>query len=257
MTAPGRPNKVNAGTLYVFAHQFYWDFRRIDEGTVRWWFDRKKFQQLTDGLDDGSLIDNEDRARYRQRVDEEIRTGGLDPFQREQRLRDIEDAEKFGRHDWYSRAAAEEARREIKIPGEPDVIKVLLNPNSTPEQVREVCKDAVMTRIFEVESGVREAEVAAWPISFGSMFPTYLSQYAEEYVAALRDPRFPRCDISMRPSSRLKQLWFLSRALAGALFGVKTRTAINLVGSMRPEQMFYESRSGKPARKQRKSRHKL
>src|SRR5205823_14793652 len=94
----------------------------------------------------------------------------------------------------------------------------------------------------------------AWPIAVGSTFPGYLSQHAEQYVAALRDARFPRCDVSSRPSTRLKQFWFLSRALAGALFEVRTRTAINLVGSLRPEQIFRQSREAKPSRK-RKPKH--
>lgn len=80
-----------------------------------------------------------------------------------------------------------------------------------------------------------------------------MSQFAEEFVEAKRDPRYPR---SNRPSNQLKQLWFLSRALAGAVYGVKTRTAINLVGSMRPERVFHESRDGKPARKRGRQRLK-
>ncbi len=132
---------------------------------------------------------------------------------------------------------------------------MLLDPSTTPEQVRQLCKDAFMTRMLEVQPGVsKEVEVSAWPISAGSVLPTYLSQYAEQFVAALRDPRFPHCDVSTRPSTRLKQFWFLSRALAGALFGVTTRTAINLVGSMRPEEMFHESRDGKPARRRMRKR---
>src|SRR6185312_10922401 len=31
----GRPTQADPGTLYVFAHQFYWGFKAIDEGTVR------------------------------------------------------------------------------------------------------------------------------------------------------------------------------------------------------------------------------
>jgi hypothetical protein len=70
----------------------------------------------------------------------------------------------------------------------------------------------------------------------------------------LKDPRFPRCDVKLRPTNRLKQFWFLSRALAGAAFGYRTRTSINLVGSLRPEQTFEESHAAKPVRRQRKLR---
>src|SRR5579872_3091782 len=189
MTA-GRPQKADSGSVYAFAHQFYWSFRRLAEGSVRWRLDEKKYKGLIEVFGDArSLV----------------------------------------QRDWYLRQAAIEAQKEIKLPGEPDVIKVLLDPNTTPEQIREVCKDAVMPRTVTIGSETRIVEVSAWPIPSGDPFPTYLAQFAEQYVDALSDPRFPRSD---RPSSRLKQFWFLSRALAGALYGISPRTAINLVGSM-------------------------
>jgi hypothetical protein len=253
----GRPSKADPGSLYVFAHQFYWHFRLLADGKARWRFDEEKFQQLTEGLEDIALVDDEDRKRHQQIVDEEIRTGRLEASRREERLVDIADSELLVRRESYRREATQEARIKIKVPGEPDVIKLLLDPNTIPEQVREICKEALMIRTLEVAPGVmKDVEVPAWPIPVGSPLPTYLSQYAEQYVEALRDPRFPRCDISIRPSNRLKQFWFLSRALAGAVFGVTTRTAINLVGSLRPEEIFEESRDAKPARKRVRRKYK-
>ena len=238
--------------MYAFAHQFYWDFRRLAEGTRRWRFDAKKYQQLTEGLDGIQLIDDEDRARHQQIVDEEIRTERLAPSQREERLRDIEGSELLVRRMSYRQEAAAEAEKEIKVPGEEDVVNVLLDRNTTPEQIRELCKEAFMTRMFMG----REIEVLAWPLPPGSPLADYLSQYAEQFVAALRHPRFPACDVSNRPSTRLKQFWFLARALAGALFGVSTRTAINLVGSLRPEETFKASRDAKPERKRMRRKYK-
>ena len=151
------------------------------------------------------------------------------------------------------RDAAEDSRRRLKIPGEPEIFEALLKAE-TPEQIREICDDAFVMRPSVVAPG-REVRVANWPISGGSTLPMYLTQHAREFLAAKSDPRFPR---SSRSSSRLKQIWFLSRALAGALHGVKARTAINLVGSRRPEQVSYESRLTKPTRrhkKERKRRH--
>ena len=137
------------------------------------------------------------------------------------------------------------------------MIEVLLNPNSTAVEIRELCKEATMTRAAQVQPGIyKELEVPAWPIPLGSTLPTYLSEYAEQYISALNDPRFPSCDVADRPSTRLKQFWFLSRALAGALYGVKTRTAINLVGSLRPEEVFNESHDAKPARKRVRRKYK-
>lgn len=245
----GRKQKADPGSLYVFAHQFYWDFRRLAEGTSKLRYDRQKYDELTEGLDQMELIDEEDKLRHRQIVDEEIRTGRLEASRREERLRDIADSETVARRASYRQQASDEARIRIKIPGEQDVIETLLDPKATAEQIRQLCKESLMSVTFQGH----EIEVPAWPIAVGSTFPTYLSQCADQYVAALRDPRFPRCDVADRPSTRLKQFWFLSRALAGALFGVKTRTAINLVGSMRPEKMFHEARYGKPVRRRRKA----
>lgn len=254
----GRPQKADPGALYAIAHQFYWDFRRIAEGYRRRRFSREKYQQLTKGLDDVQLVDDEDRARHQQIVDEEIRTGRLESSRREWRLRDIEDAEVSVRREFRRQEAAAEAQMEIKVPGESDVIAVLLDPDTTPEQVRELCKDAFMSRTVEVTPGVSKEleQFPAWPVLPGSTFPGYLSEYAEQYVAALRDRRFPRCDVSARPSTRLKQFWFLSRALAGALYGIKTRTAINLVGSLRPDEIFEGLRDAKPKRDRIKQKYK-
>lgn len=236
--------------MYAFAHQFYWDFRRLSEGGTRRKFDKDKYNALTERLDEIPLIDEEDRVRHQHIVDAEIAAGRLDnPIRREERLRDIEDSERLVRQESYRREAAAEATKQIKIPGETEVVNALLDPHTTPDQIRELCRDAFMIRRITIGNETRDLEVLAWPLPPGSTFPTYLSQYAEQYVAALNDRRFPRCDVSLRRSTRLKQFWFLSRALAGALFGVSVRTAINLVGSLRPEQMFTESRYAKPRRK--------
>jgi len=188
-----------------------------------------------------------EQSRIEAIVENEIATGSLKPENREHRVRELKREESIGFHDFL---AKEESTREINVPGEREVIEVLLSPDATPERIREVCKEAAMSRTVQVEPGVfKEIDgFPAWPLPAGSVFSTYLSQYAEQYVAALHDPRFPRCDPSTRPTTRLKQFWFLSRALAGALFGVSTRTAINLVGSLRPEETFQESRAAKPQR---------
>ena len=273
----GRPRKVDPGTLYTFAHLFYWDFRRLSEGTSRYRLDQKEYNRL---IGDSSLeaeyvqISEDDRANHERYVAEEIRNGRFIEWirsqrpdfvgrelevQKRERLRDIEDGLLLAKQASFRNWAAEQATKSLKIPGEEDAIKVLLNPHSTAEQIREVCKDAFMIRTIEVEPGVsKDVEgFPAWPIHAGSSFPGYLSQYAEQYVAALRDRRFPRCDVSARPSTRLKQFWFLSRALAGALFGVTTRTAINLVGSLRPEETLELSRYAKPKRKRTRRKYKL
>jgi hypothetical protein len=246
----GRPQKAEAASLYPFAHEFYWDFRSLAEGARRWVYDARKYAQLTEGVDSMQFIREEDQARHQKIVDEEIELGRLDPSLREARLADIADGENMVRRDSYRRHAAEASRTDIKVPPELDVVRVLLNRGTTAEQLRALCTNAHMPRTLNG----KEAQVEAWPITPGSTLPMYLSQFAEQYVAALNDRRFPRCDVNERPSTRLKQLWFLSRALAGAVYGVSTRTAINLVGSLRPEQMLSVLRDGKPRRKRTKVR---
>ena len=251
----GRPRQADPGTLYAVAHQLYWDFRRLAEGRPRQFLDKRKREQLEKGADKANLRLNRARkARLEEMVDEEIRLGRLDPIEKARWLRDVEDGELRLRRQHLHQRLVERFTKHLKFRAELEVLETLLNRKTSPEQVREICKDAFVSRRVEVEPGViKEVDgFPNWPIAAGSVLPGYLSQYAEQYVAALRDPRFPRCAVSTRPSNRLKQFWFLSRALAGAICGVRTRTAINLVGSLRPEQVFQESRYAKPARKQRK-----
>jgi hypothetical protein len=256
MTAAGRPQKADPGSLYAMAHQFYWDSRRLSEGRPRWRINTKLQNELEAEAEKADLrLSDEEKRRHEGMVEVEIQSGRLNEAQREDRLREMEESQLWVTREWLRRCAAEEAREEFRFPGERELIDTLLNPETTPDQIRELCRNAVMTRTIQVEPGVtKEIEVPAWPIFPGSTFPTYLSQYAEQYAAALRDPRFPRCDA--RPSTRLKQFWFLSRALAGALFGVTCRTAINLVGSLRPEELFQESRDAKPQRKRLRRKYK-
>jgi len=248
----GRPQRVDPGTLYAFAHQFYWDFRRLAEGKPRLLFDEKKYEQLISERQENLQLSPEQKARAAEVADEEVRSDRIPVSEKEARRRDIEDAQLTVTREWLNRETSEECTRELKFKGEPDVIESLLDPSTTPERIRALCEEASMHKIVQVGCEIREVEVAAWPIAAGSVLPRYLTEYAEQYVAALRHRRFPGCAVSARPSNRLKQLWFVSRALAGALFGVTTRTAINLVGSLRPEQVFQESRYAKPARKQRR-----
>lgn len=147
------------------------------------------------------------------------------------------------------------AQKEVqKEPGRPEIIKSLFDA-TTPEEVQRICESAFVRMPYEVQPGViKEVTLPDWPISVGSVLPMYLSQYAAEFIAAKSDKRFP---VSGRPTSQLKQFWFLSRALAGALFGESVRTSINLVGSIRPEESFQESRNAKLPRKRKKRNLKV
>ncbi len=245
MTA-GRPQKADPGTLYAFAHQFYWDLKHLSEGYVRWKVDQEEFKQLADGIEHQKVeLSDEQNIAIARVIVGEVRAGRIPQSEMERRLKDAAAGNREANRMSFYEEAAELARKPFKVPGKPEVIEALLNAN-TLEQVRGICTDAFAPRTIQTEAGPREVIMPKWPIAAGSVLPRYLAEYASEVVAATHDPRFPKS--TTRPSSRLKQLWFLSRALAGALYGVTTRTAINLVGSKTPEEVFAESRDAKPVR---------
>jgi len=248
----GRPQKADAGTLYSFAHLFYWDFRRIAEGFTRRKLDRAEYERLSKEIDKIAFrLTPEQLAEIEAKADEAMQSGQLKESDRPRWIHDREDSWLLAIRQDALQWAGQEATRQLKVPGEPDVITQLLQAE-TPEEVGGICKDAFAQVNCEIAPGVfKELTLPNWPIPVGSVLPRYLTEYASEFLAAKSDPRFPKS--TKRPSSGLKQLWFLSRALAGALYGVSTRTAINLVGSKRPEQTFQESHAAKPVRRRVKA----
>lgn len=247
----GRPRKAHPGTLYAFAHQFYWDFRRLAEGTVRWVSDEKIFKKLAYHAHQAQLSHHQIQ-QLRKYIDTEVQAGRLNVQDRTAKFRDLKESLLGVTREWLLSEASDMARKQLKVPGEPEVLEGLLRAR-TPSQVRRICMDAtVPIRIQAGERGEIIVDWPNWPLPYGSVLPTYLSQYAKQFIAAKKDRRFPR---SRRPTSLMKQLWFLSRVLAGALYGVSARTATNLVGSKRPEQVFGESREARPSRRRRKRPH--
>jgi len=250
----GRPRQVDPGTLYAFAHQFYWDLKTIDEGLFRIHRNRKLMAELEREAEATKLTEEQSRA-LDECVEDEVRRGITSEGQKEQRLTllqgDLLADIKFGKLKEASEISSEQKR----VPGEPDIIDSLLAAEA-PEAVKKICEDAFTTRVLNLAPEVlsnlgiaKEQRVPNWPISAGSTLPMYLSQFAPEFIAAKNDKRFPK---SPRPTNRLKQLWFLSRALAGALYGIKTRTAINLIGSRRPDQMAEFSKGKRKTKRTRR-----
>src|SRR2546425_841547 len=119
----GRPQKVDPGTLYTFAHQFYWDFRRIAEGRHRLKFDQHEYERLI--AQPNRIIEYSPQARVRlqgriqAQVEKEIRTERLRPMHRQNRLRELEWEDSRGIREFMAREAAV---KQIKVPGEGDVI---------------------------------------------------------------------------------------------------------------------------------------
>jgi hypothetical protein len=130
--------------------------------------------------------------------------------------------------------------KRSKLPARLDVIEMLLKAK-TPARVRAICEGAFTIQrlpVFDLlsmkETGEYfESKVIDWPIC-DSKLPRCLSEFADQFIAAKENPRFPR---SGRKTTRPKQLWFLSRALAGAVFGLAPATATTLVPGARPEEL--------------------
>lgn len=249
----GRPKQADPGTLYAFAHDFYWQLRRIVEGFFHWRFDEEEYNRLAAEIDAEKIhLSDDQNVALAKAFAREVGEGRVTEAEKEPRLRQMAADNLWVTRDWLKTEASQVSKRQVKVPGKPEVMQALLQAR-TPEEVRTICKDAFVPRIIQIEPGItKEVIVPNWPIPAGSVLPRYLSEYASEFLAAKSDPRFPKS--TKRPSSELKQLWFLSRALAGALYGVTTRTAINLVGSRRPEEVFEGSRAAKPFRKRVKQR---
>jgi hypothetical protein len=244
----GRPRQVDPGALYAFAHQFYWDFRRLAEGDTRRRLDKAMYEALLARINEIDIqITKGERLHIESVANREMKSGRLKKADKTKFVSNAEESQLIVNRDAMCRRAAEIATKELRIPGESEIITELLAAR-TPRQIRKICADSQSQITFVISTGeIKKINVPNWPLPAGSVLPSYVSRYASVFIAAKNDLRFPKSAI--RPSSRLKQLWFLSRALAGALYGIKTRTAINLVGSKRPEMVFDEPRSARPFRK--------
>jgi len=249
----GRPLQADPRKLYGLAQHFYWEFQSIVEPPFRLYVDRKKEEQLLHEVEKFAALSPEDLAEFEQDVGKQIQRGWLPENRREDRIRELKEEIEFSRRFAGENAARELSEKVIKIRREPEIIDDLLRATS-PDQIREICADAI-TSIEEksISGETQETLRPNWPISGASLLPSSLAQYASQFVAAKNDPRFPK---SGRPTSRKKQLWFLSRALAGAACGITTRTAINLIGSVRPDESADPTKLSKHTRHSNRAKNK-
>lgn len=227
----GRPRKVTIGTLYGLARDFYWELKSVEEGLWQASVHHEKRKRLLTQVEETAELDTEEVIELRQRVAHYTQNAAFPP--NENFLRYMQGEIEAHRQLDESNTAIELTQKWKEIPGRPGIIDELLNAN-TSEQIQKICVGGYKTEEKpDVFGNVIEVLVPVWPISGESILPSKLSQHAPEFIEAKNDPRFPK---SGRPTSRLKQLWFLSRALAGAVHGIRTRTAINLIGSVRPDE---------------------
>ena len=72
----GRPKMAEAGTLYAFAHQFYWDFRRIGDGGVRWQYDKTEYERAAAEIDSQKVqLSDEQNLAIARAVIREVQDG--------------------------------------------------------------------------------------------------------------------------------------------------------------------------------------
>src|SRR6266851_9050033 len=123
----GRPQIADPGTIYSFAHQFYWDFRRIAEGRTRVRFDKKKFARREERIKRLNFLITEDqKAHIAGLADEQIRNGSLSLSDRATWVRNAEESELASKREWMLQRSANACRIDVRVPGEPDVITDLL-----------------------------------------------------------------------------------------------------------------------------------
>jgi len=124
---------------------------------------------------------------------------------------------KGGRRGVESRSEGETVIKVVQIPPEPDTVIALLGAESARE-LRTICRGSAWMR--------------KQPNSYLSR---YLPALAQQFVDARKDRHYP---CSSRTTSIPKKFWFLARALAGAIYGLSPRRAINIIGPGKPEEIF-------------------
>ena len=107
--------------------------------------------------------------------------------------------------------------RGAQLPAEPDTLIALFEAK-TVKEIRSACR--------------KSAWMAKQPASH---LTRCLPVFAEQFLEAKRDRHYPRSD---RNSSVRKKFWFAARALAGAMYGLSPRRAMNIIGPGVPEEIF-------------------
>jgi hypothetical protein len=245
----GRPS-ADPRTLYLLAEHLYQEFKGVQEGNGwRLVLDEQKFARLRIEKEKSARLSAVSVNRLKQHLDKQIELGYLTASEKLSRLREMTDGIEFSRRFAGLNAARDLSQKLVKI-GQPEIIEALVGAR-TPDQIQKICEDAFM--ISHEKDGLTgepiDVQRPAWPISENSELPSLLIKHSSEFIEATRDPRFPK---SGRPTSRLKQLWFLSRALAGAVHGISVRTSINRIGSVRPDEAVQFSKRARSPRQARK-----
>ena len=225
------PKPIDPRQLRLFAELYFWDFKALAYGKSQNKFDSALYEEEVRPLTKLRLNFGE-RSDIMEKARREFFNGNIHMLDEKTLARDLGVVHLSQKDSKMREAAARKASSKIRRSAASRVLASLLKA-STAEEVRKICRRAFREVETEIEPGIyAKASVARWPIEDHSMFPFYLSKHAEQFLLAKLDTRFPR---STRPTSNEKKIWFLSCALAGAVQGIATRTAVNILRSSRPD----------------------
>src|ERR1700733_8047822 len=124
MTA-GRPKQGDAGALYAFPHQFYWDLRRLVEGSYRQRLDQERYSRLLDRAQKVPLRDDQ-IAHAQKYLEEEVKAGRVKKIDKPTRRSELLESTLETTREELRNRADKLASVQLKIPGEPDVFDALL-----------------------------------------------------------------------------------------------------------------------------------
>ncbi len=239
MTA-GRPRTADPTLLYRVASHLYWELKMANDGAERIAVNHEKQRQLERELK--SQLNQSDIEEIKAAIDRQIQVGWLPESERETRIRIQKEDLDFELQFSASNAARRRSEITIRVPGVPQLIDAMFRATAA-NQFKKICADGFGTG----KAGDRSEPT--WQVSTGSLLPSALQRHASQFIKAKASSKSPK---SSRETSRLKQIWFLSRALAAAEQGISTRTAINLLGSVRPDEVQDPTRLTKRPRRPKK-----
>jgi len=225
---------TNGAALYEAASELYFNFQRLAGYTEEWSFDGTSYERLKKKKFE---LSDAEKTKFERR-EEMIRAARLTPAERHERLLKLERDMEWSKFDKTLNFAYERSRKKSPRFAKPHFIRDLFVA-TTPERVREIVEATLPSTFHVLKPTVDGFNKGRWMV-LRSDFSQTLHYFAETFIAAKNHPRFPRGRV--RRSTMQEQFWFISRAIAGAVHGIGIRSAIELVGAGRPEEVQVPTR---------------
>jgi hypothetical protein len=239
----------DAAKLSMLARKFYFEFLALRDGGSHQQFDYKCYRRLTDKLDNLEIKLSESGIRFVEMiVEERIQSGRLQGIEKARELLKLQDSALQGLRFFWREMAADEAMKTHHFKPQPATVDALLAAEAL-NRVREICASANPAWPSGRRQWLPDGMDAELINEERPTLAEALSRHANEFIAAKKDRRYPKS--VNRPTSQIKRLWFISVALAGAVYGVELRTAIDALGATRPEEETQQMRESilRPKRK--------